>query len=112
MPASSNKQMVDLLAEVNKLLEHNSAMLNMAKKGEWEKVKEAEAQREGMINHLYQHAVDYPDKQVIQKATTELIEVNEKLKKLAIQARDSARDELAEMSKGKAAISAYEKNRR
>ncbi len=112
MASHSNQNELSILTEITELIEHNTRMLKDAEAGNWESVRQAEVERESMIQTFYAHARQNQRHQAIAQATRELIRVNERLKQLAIEARDKAQNELAELSKSKVAISAYEKNRR
>ncbi len=100
------------MTELSQLIELNIRMLKDAEAGNWERVKETENLREKMIGSFYKNAEKHYNKDVISSATHELLSVNEKLKQLAIRAREETRSQLNGLSKGKAAIDAYNKNTR
>ncbi|HHO59179.1 MAG TPA: flagellar protein FliT [Thiotrichales bacterium] len=105
MPDSSTNKLAQLI-------EHNSRMLKDAEAGNWQQVTEAEIKRQHLIDAFYSGASDIHETSVIASATQELLLVNEKLKKLAIEAREQVRGELSELGKGKTAINAYNKHSR
>ncbi len=97
---------------LNKLIEHNNRMLKDAEAGHWEKVTENEIIRQQLIKTFYSVGSNVRESAAIASATHELLLVNEKLKKLAAQARDKVKTDLTRIGKGKAAIDAYAKHMR
>jgi len=110
--STTTKNELTVLTELSQLIEFNIRMLKDAEAGDWEKVKASEAAREKMISSFYKNAEKHYHKDVISSATQELLSVNEKLKQLAIRAREETRSQLNDLSKGKAAIDAYNKHTR
>ncbi len=98
--------------KLRELIAHNSQMLKDAESGEWEKVNRNEVIREKLIKAFYSTASEIHEAETIESATHELLLVNEKLKKLAVEARDKVTTELNEIGRGKAAVSAYTKHMR
>lgn len=99
-------------AKLKELIAHNSQMLKDAESGHWDKVNKNEVIREQLVKAFYSNAAEVHETATIESATHELLLVNEKLKKLAIEARDKVKQELGEIGRGKAAVSAYTKNMR
>ena len=106
---SKNKIITDTLQE---LLEHHAQMLVDAELGDWEKVNKNEAIREQLINAFYSKTPHADEVETVKNATHELLLINEKLKKLAADARDKVKTQLTEIGKGKVAVNAYTKHMR
>lgn len=98
--------------ELEELLEHNSRMLKDAEAGNWDQVSERERIRQQLIKTFYSKQPLPHQAAMVASATLELQRVNERLTKLAMEARDKVTTELSEMGKNKAAISAYNKHSR
>ncbi len=102
----------DLTRRINELLEHNKKMVEDAEAGNWEKVTENEIIRQQLIKTFYSATSNIPKSATIDSATHELLLVNEKLKQLAVKARNKVSADLAEIGKSKVAIDAYTKHMR
>ena len=114
MTTSSKKQcknqgIADTLQE---LLDHHAQMLSDAELRDWEKVKKNEVIHEQLIKAFYSKVPHADEVEIVKNATHELLLVNEKLKKLAAEARDKVKTQLTEIGKGKLAVNAYSKHMR
>ncbi len=98
--------------KLSELIKHNNRMLKDAEAGNWEKVTENEIIRQQLIKTFYSVTSNVRESAVIASATHELLLVNEKLKELAIQARDKVKTDLTRTGKSRAAIDAYAKHMR
>lgn len=96
--------------KLQQLMAHNEKTLKYAEAGDWEKVTENEKIRQQLIKSFYSSSSDEHDTVALANATQELLLVNEKLKQLAINARDKVSTERNDINKGKQAINAYTRN--
>ncbi len=94
------------------LIEYSHSILKHAEAGEWEQVIAAEATRRQLINSFFSVPSNISDAPETSRAIRELLQLNNKLEKLTINERDSAKTEARTISKGRRAVNAYVDNAR
>jgi len=99
----------DAIDKLDEIIAFNSRMIKAAEAGNWDVVTDSEKLRQQLIKAFYSQTPPVTDEAVLSHATQELLDVNEKLKQLAIQARDNVKTELNDLTKGREAVSAYTK---
>jgi len=110
--AQNKAQSKDVTDTLQELLEHHAQMLADAELGDWEQVNKNEVIREQLIKAFYSTTPCADEVETVKSATHELLLINEKLKKLAAEARDKVKTQLTEIGKGKVAVNAYTKHMR
>ena len=92
------------------LIEHSHAMLKHAEAGEWETVAEDEAIRRELIDAYFSKPSNLASEPDISGAIRELLQINDRLERLTMDARDSVRTEVQTISNGRKAVNAYTDN--
>ena len=95
---------------IDKIIEHSLAMLRHAEAGEWEIVVEEEDTRRQLINDFFSQPSILTSDPDIGGSIQQLLQLNEKLEKLSVAARDEARTAIGSIKTGRTAINAYMNN--
>jgi len=94
------------------LIEHSHAMLKHAEAGEWETVAEDEAIRRALIDAYFSKPSNLASEPDISGAIRELLQINDRLEQLTLDAREAVGAEAHTISTGRKAVSAYADNAR
>ena len=97
---------------ITKIIKHSLAMLKHAEAGEWEIVAEEELVRRRLINDFFSQPSNITSEPHIDVAIQELLQVNDKLERLSVAARDEARSAIDSIKTGRTAVNAYRDNSR
>ena len=87
-------------------------MLKHAEAGEWETVAEEEVVRARLINDFFSQPSNLTSEPHIGVAMQDLLQVNDKLERLSVAARDEAMSAIDSIKTGRSAVSAYRENSR
>jgi len=96
----SNKQL-------HQAIDYSESMLKDAEAGNWENVYHIEAQRSALLNKLFSSSTEKHDVREMDDKIRKIIAINEKLEAITLKARDSTRDDICDISKGRHAVSSY-----
>ena len=94
-------------AGLSRLIQHSHSMLERAEAGDWETVIKDEIQRRELINSFFSRPSNIANEPNIGIAIQELLQINDKLEKLTLDARNAAKNDIDTISKGRKAVSAY-----
>ena len=96
--------------QLSQLIECSNKMLKCAEVGDWDDVIEAEILRHDLIKALFSSPALAQDANEIDKATREILRINEMLKDHAMGMLYKVNSGIESISSGRRAISAYEEN--
>jgi hypothetical protein len=99
-------------AKLLDLLERSKAMLAHAEAGDWQRVVAEEEACRQLINTYFSDPSRLTDVNGIGQAIQELLQINDRLQKLAANARDQSKSELSTISEGRKAVNAYAQHTR
>lgn len=99
----------DLARQIEELIGQNRTMLEYAEAGHWEKVVEIEMIRRELIKTFFSspNITSRPD---VVNATREMLDINNKLQQLALDAREEVNTRTGSLNKGRLAVNSYIKN--
>jgi len=89
-------------------VECSEKMLRDAEAGNWENVFNIEAQRNMLLEKLFSSNNQENSVQEMDDKIRKIIAINEKLEAITLKARDSVRNDITSMSKGRHAVNVYE----
>ncbi len=96
----SNKQLYEAI-------ECSELMLRDAEAGNWDNVVAIETQRSALLEKLFSGTARDNNVQDMDNKIRKIIAINKKLEAITLQARDSTRDDISSINKGRHAVSAY-----
>lgn len=95
---------------LSNLIQHSHSMLERAEAGDWETVIRDEIKRREMINLFFSRPSNIANEPDISTAIQELLQINDKLEKLTLEARNAVKDDIDTIGKGRKAVNAYTDN--
>lgn len=100
------------VSDVTELLEYSHSMLMHAEAGEWDTVVSEDIIRRQMINAYFSEPSNIANEPDISTAIQQLLLINDRMEKLAFEAREMAKAEVKSISNGRKAVNAYVDNAR
>ena len=94
-------------AGLSSLIQHSHAMLERAEAGDWETVIKDEIKRRELINSFFSRPSNIASEPEISTAIQELLQINDELEKLTLDARSAVKNDIDTISKGRKAVSVY-----
>jgi hypothetical protein len=85
-------------------------MLKDAEAGEWDKVISIETQRSKLLEKLFSGSHEDNNITEMDNKIRKIIDINNKLEEIAMNARESASNDVASICKGRNALDQYSKN--
>ena len=99
-------------SNISQLIEHSQSMLMHAEAGEWDTVVNEEVIRRELINAYFSEPSNIANEPEISTAIQQLLLINDKMEKLALDAREIAKAGVRSISSGRKAVNAYADNAR
>ncbi len=93
--------------QLQNAINYSETMLKDAEAGNWENVFAIEAQRSVLLEKLFSGTARDNNVQDMDNKIRKIIAINKKLEAITLQARDSTRDDISSINKGRHAVSAY-----
>ncbi len=96
--------------QLHEAIECSEKMLIDAEAGNWEKVFDIEAQRSALLEKLFSGTNKESNVQDMDDKIRKIIAINKKLEAITLKTRDSTRDDIASIRKGRHAVNSYQQN--
>lgn len=96
--------------ELMGIIELSESMIKDAEAGNWESVFAAESKRNNILKELFSHAFSKKDKEENNEIIQQVLVINKKLESAAAQARDTIKNEVSSINKGRHAVGMYAQN--
>ena len=91
-------------------LEHSETMLKDAEAGNWDKVIDMETQRSELLKNLFSSSYGKADIVDIDNKIKKIIDINNRLEAVVVNARDNTGNDITSINKGRHAVSLYAQN--
>jgi hypothetical protein len=96
--------------QLHEAIECSEKMLLDAEAGNWENVFDIEAQRSVLLEKLFSSNNKENNVHDMDDKIRKIIAINKKLEAITLKSRDSTRNDLASIRKGRHAVDSYQQN--
>ena len=100
----------EIKIQLSELLSYGREALSCAEAGDWEKVVAAENQNRVLLNQFFEKPIPAEESAQVAAAIGEMLELNDQLQRMTLEARRAVTIEASQAVKGKQALDAYAKN--